>query len=183
MTCIVGIVDAGRVLIAGDSAGSDGWHVDSRADSKVFTVGPYAMGFTTSFRMGQLLRYRLDVPGPDTWDVDRYMATTFVDAVRDCLKAGGFGLNLTQADYCFVLDPWWNPAAETQAVDRAHRIGQSSTVVVYRYVSTGTIEEKVMELKERKAALFSSVMDADDALSGALGADDIRALIDLPAAG
>ena len=90
MTCIVGIVDAGRVLIAGDSAGSDGWHVDSRADSKVFTVGPYAMGFTTSFRMGQLLRYRLDVPGPDTWDVDRYMATTFVDAVRDCLKAGGF---------------------------------------------------------------------------------------------
>jgi len=99
------------------------------------------------------------------------------------LKAGGFGLNLTQADYCFVLDPWWNPAAETQAVDRAHRIGQRNAVVVYRYVSTGTIEEKVMELKERKAALFSSVMDADDALSGALGADDIRALIGLPEAG
>ncbi|HPG15851.1 MAG TPA: helicase-related protein, partial [Microthrixaceae bacterium] len=96
------------------------------------------------------------------------------------LKAGGFGLNLTEADYCFVLDPWWNPAAETQAVDRAHRIGQDNTVVVYRYVSTGTIEEKVMELKARKAALFSSVMDADDALTGALDADDIRALIDLP---
>ncbi len=96
------------------------------------------------------------------------------------LKAGGFGLNLTQADYCFVLDPWWNPAAETQAIDRAHRIGQANTVVVYRYVSTGTIEEKVMELKERKAALFSSVMDADDTLSAALDADDIRALIDLP---
>ena len=96
------------------------------------------------------------------------------------LKAGGFGLNLTEADYCFVLDPWWNPAAETQAVDRAHRIGQDNTVVVYRYVSTGTIEEKVMELKARKAALFSSVMDADDALTGALDANDIRALIDLP---
>ena len=95
------------------------------------------------------------------------------------LKAGGFGLNLTEADYCFVLDPWWNPAAETQAVDRAHRIGQENTVVVYRYVSVGTIEEKVMELKARKAALFSSVMDADEALSGALGEDDIRALIDL----
>lgn len=96
------------------------------------------------------------------------------------LKAGGFGLNLTEADYCFVLDPWWNPAAETQAVDRAHRIGQRNPVVVYRYVSTGTIEEKVMELKERKSALFSSVMDGDEVLSGALDADDIRALIDLP---
>jgi SNF2 family DNA or RNA helicase len=96
------------------------------------------------------------------------------------LKAGGFGLNLTEADYCFVLDPWWNPAAETQAVDRAHRIGQRNPVVVYRYVSAGTIEEKVMELKERKSALFSSVMDGDEVLSGALGADDIRALIDLP---
>jgi superfamily II DNA or RNA helicase len=96
------------------------------------------------------------------------------------LKAGGFGLNLTEADYCFVLDPWWNPAAETQAVDRAHRIGQRNPVVVYRYVSVGTIEEKVMELKERKSALFSSVMDGDEVLSGALGADDIRALIDLP---
>ena len=94
------------------------------------------------------------------------------------LKAGGFGLNLTEADYCFVLDPWWNPAAETQAVDRAHRIGQRNPVMVYRYVSTGTIEEKVMELKERKSALFSSVMDGDEVLSGALGADDIRALID-----
>ena len=96
------------------------------------------------------------------------------------LKAGGFGLNLTEADYCFVLDPWWNPAAETQAVDRAHRIGQERPVIVYRYVATGTIEEKVMELKARKAALFSSVVDADDKLAGALDESDIRALIDLP---
>ena len=95
------------------------------------------------------------------------------------LKAGGFGLNLTEADYCFVLDPWWNPATETQAVDRTHRIGQRNAVVVYRYVSTGTIEEKVMELKARKAALFSSVMDTEGTLSGALTADDIRGLLDL----
>ena len=94
------------------------------------------------------------------------------------LKAGGFGLNLTEADYCFVLDPWWNPAVEMQAVDRAHRMGQENPVMVYRYVSTGTIEEKVMELKERKAALFSDVMDADGALSGALSADDIRGLFE-----
>ena len=94
------------------------------------------------------------------------------------LKAGGFGLNLTEADYCFVLDPWWNPATETQAVDRAHRIGQRNAVMVYRYVSVGTIEEKVMELKARKAAIFASVMDGEDPLSGALDADDIRALLD-----
>lgn len=90
MTCIVGVVEAGRVTIGGDSAGSNGWTVTGRADSKVFTVGPYLLGFTSSFRMGQLLRYRLDVPAPDTWDVDRWMATTFVDAVRATLKAGGW---------------------------------------------------------------------------------------------
>lgn len=95
------------------------------------------------------------------------------------LKAGGFGLNLTEADYCFVLDPWWNPAVETQAVDRAHRIGQQNPVFVYRYVSVDTIEEKVTALQARKAALFADVVDADGALSGALSADDIRGLLDL----
>ena len=95
------------------------------------------------------------------------------------LKAGGFGLNLTEADYCFVLDPWWNPATEMQAVDRAHRIGQENPVMVYRYVSAGTIEEKVMELKARKADLFANVMDAEGALAGALTEDDIRGLFEL----
>lgn len=95
------------------------------------------------------------------------------------LKAGGFGLNLTEADYCFVLDPWWNPAAETQAVDRTHRIGQQNAVHVYRYVSVGTIEEKVMDLKAGKAALFDRVVDGDGARSETLGADDIRGLLDL----
>jgi SNF2 family DNA or RNA helicase len=93
------------------------------------------------------------------------------------LKAGGFGLNLTEADYVFVLDPWWNPAVEAQAVDRTHRIGQDKTVMVYRLVSVGTIEEKVMALKERKRDLFSRVLDdGDGALSGALTAQDIRGL-------
>jgi SNF2 family DNA or RNA helicase len=94
------------------------------------------------------------------------------------LKAGGFGLNLTEADYVFLLDPWWNPATEAQAVDRTHRIGQTRNVMVYRMVATGTIEEKVMALKDRKAKLFSSVMDDDAAFSSALTADDIRGLID-----
>lgn len=95
------------------------------------------------------------------------------------LKAGGFGLNLTEADYCFILDPWWNPAVETQATDRTHRIGQRNAVMVYRYVSVDTIETKVMELKQRKADLFASVMDADGALSGALSDDDVRGLLEL----
>ena len=95
------------------------------------------------------------------------------------LKAGGFGLNLTEADYCYVLDPWWNPATEAQAVDRAHRIGQTRPVMVYRLVSADTIEEKVMELKARKSALFDAVMDDGAALSGALSSDDIRGLLGL----
>jgi superfamily II DNA or RNA helicase len=95
------------------------------------------------------------------------------------LKAGGFGLNLAEADYCFVLDPWWNPAAEAQAVDRAHRIGQERTVMVYRMVSADTIEEKVMALKERKQALFDRVMADDGALSGALTVEEIRGLVGL----
>jgi superfamily II DNA or RNA helicase len=93
------------------------------------------------------------------------------------LKAGGFGLNLTEADYCFVLDPWWNPATEAQAVDRTHRIGQVRSVMVYRLVAKDTIEEKVMALKARKARLFSSVMDEGNTFGTTLDADDIRALL------
>jgi superfamily II DNA or RNA helicase len=94
------------------------------------------------------------------------------------LKAGGFGLNLTEADYCFLLDPWWNPATEAQAVDRTHRIGQTRNVVVYRLISAGTIEQKVMALKARKAELFSSVIDSGNVFGGGLDADDIRALFE-----
>jgi SNF2 family DNA or RNA helicase len=93
------------------------------------------------------------------------------------LKAGGFGLNLTEADYCFLLDPWWNPATEAQAVDRAHRIGQTRNVIVYRLVARDTIEEKVMALKAKKAKLFSSVLDDGNVFSTALSANDIRGLL------
>jgi SNF2 family DNA or RNA helicase len=92
------------------------------------------------------------------------------------LKAGGFGLNLTEADYCFLLDPWWNPATEAQAVDRIHRIGQSRNVMVYRLIAKDTIEQKVMALKARKAELFASVMDEGNAFGAGLDADDIRGL-------
>jgi SNF2 family DNA or RNA helicase len=94
------------------------------------------------------------------------------------LKAGGFGLTLTEADYCILLDPWWNPATENQAIDRTHRIGQDKPVMVYRLVAKDTIEEKVMALKERKAALFASVLADGDAGAAKLTADDIRGILD-----
>ncbi|MFW6034262.1 MAG: DEAD/DEAH box helicase, partial [bacterium] len=92
------------------------------------------------------------------------------------LKAGGFGLNLAEADYCFLLDPWWNPATEAQAVDRAHRIGQTHNVMVYRLIAKDTVEEKVMALQQRKRALFSSVMDAGNVFGSSLTAEDVRGL-------
>ncbi len=92
------------------------------------------------------------------------------------LKAGGVGLTLTEADYVFVLDPWWNPATEAQAVDRAHRIGQRRPVIVYRRVSANTIEDKVMQLKARKADLFAQVVDGDGLMSAGIDAEDIRGL-------
>ncbi|WP_046771664.1 DEAD/DEAH box helicase [Jiangella alkaliphila] len=94
------------------------------------------------------------------------------------LKAGGFGLNLTEADYCFILDPWWNPATEAQAVDRTHRIGQTRNVMVYRLIAADTIEQKVMALKDRKAKLSASVMDDGNAFGGRLDVDDIRNLLE-----
>jgi superfamily II DNA or RNA helicase len=93
------------------------------------------------------------------------------------LKAGGFGLNLTEADYCIILDPWWNPATEAQAVDRIHRIGQTKKVMVYRLVAKDTLEEKVMALKDKKAALFANVMDSGDFESGAMTAADIKEML------
>jgi superfamily II DNA or RNA helicase len=93
------------------------------------------------------------------------------------LKAGGVGLNLTEADYCFLLDPWWNPATEAQAIDRTHRIGQTRQVMVYRLIAHDTIEEKVRALAQRKAELFTGVLDDGDLFAGTITAEDIRGLL------
>ena len=93
------------------------------------------------------------------------------------LKAGGFGLTLTEADTVFVLDPWWNPAAESQAVDRTHRIGQTRSVSVQRFIAEDTIEEKVLALAARKAELFATMIDDDALFADDLTADDIRSLL------
>ncbi len=92
------------------------------------------------------------------------------------LKAGGFGLNLTSADYCILLDPWWNPAVESQAIDRTHRIGQTRHVMVYRPIMRDTIEEKVVKLQEKKRQLFRSILDDGNIFSNLVTEADIRGI-------
>ena len=101
----------------------------------------------------------MDGSTPDRQKVIDAFRAGEADVFLISLKAGGFGLTLTEADYVFLLDPWWNPQAEEQAVDRTHRIGQDKPVMVYRLVSADTIEEKVMALKEKKAELFARVVE------------------------
>src|SRR5690606_21017398 len=92
------------------------------------------------------------------------------------LKAGGSGLNLTAADTVIHFDPWWNPAVEDQASDRAHRIGQKKVVSVYRLVAAGTIEEKILQLKQKKKDLVASVLTEDSGGAKKLTKDDLEDL-------
>jgi superfamily II DNA or RNA helicase len=93
------------------------------------------------------------------------------------LKAGGVGLNLTAAQYVFLLDPWWNPAVEAQAVDRAHRIGQANQVFAYRIIARDTVEEKVLELQNTKRDLADAIVNADNALIRDLGREELEMLL------
>lgn len=97
------------------------------------------------------------------------------------LKVGGRGLNLTAADYVFILDPWWNPAVEAQAVDRTHRIGQQQPVFAYRLIAKDTIEEKILELQTGKKQLADAIMAEYDSLLGNLfgnlTTDDLQFLL------
>ena len=93
------------------------------------------------------------------------------------LKAGGVGLNLTAAEYVFLLDPWWNPAVEAQAIDRAHRIGQTRTVMAYRIIARDTIEERVLTLQDQKRALFDSLFGDGAASVAQLTPDDLDLLL------
>jgi len=93
------------------------------------------------------------------------------------LKAGGVGLNLTAADTVIHYDPWWNPAVETQATDRAHRIGQDKPVFVYKLIAEGTVEERILALQARKAELAAGIYGAEAGLGGALDAEDLAALL------
>ncbi|MDQ2642858.1 MAG: DEAD/DEAH box helicase [Myxococcota bacterium] len=110
--------------------------------------------------------------------VSRFQTDDSLSVFLISLKAGGVGLNLTAADYVFILDPWWNPAVEAQAIDRAHRIGQQRTVIAYRLLARHTVEERVAELQSQKRDLVESLM-GDSALSAKLTRSDLEALLDL----
>ena len=110
-------------------------------------------------------------------EVDRFQASPDIPVFLISLKAGGTGLNLTGADTVVHFDPWWNPAAEAQATDRAHRIGQTRVVTSYKLIVSGTVEEKVLALQDEKRALLAGVFEASDAAAAKLSLTDLKSLL------
>lgn len=154
----------------------------------VISGGHKALVFSQFTSLLALLRERLDAIG-NTYEyldgrtrkrqakVQRFQEDPECSLFLISLKAGGHGLNLTAADYVYILDPWWNPAVEAQAVDRTHRIGQTRPVFAYRLIARDTIEEKILELQKSKKELADSVISANDSLIRQLTADDLQLLL------
>ncbi len=109
--------------------------------------------------------------------IERFQTDEACPVFLISLKAGGTGLNLTAADFVFLLDPWWNPAVEAQAIDRAHRIGQTKPVFAYRLIAQDTVEEKILELQAKKSDLAQAVISGDGSLLKSLSADDLQSLL------
>ncbi|MCY7350658.1 MAG: SNF2 family helicase [Cytophagaceae bacterium] len=110
--------------------------------------------------------------------VERFQEDESVRLFLISLKAGGLGLNLTAADYVFILDPWWNPAVEAQAIDRAHRIGQDKPVFTYKFITKGTVEEKILTLQRSKQRLANELITTEEGFVKALTKEDILALLE-----
>lgn len=110
-------------------------------------------------------------------EVDRFNGSSTIPVFLISLKAGGTGLNLTAADTVVHFDPWWNPAVEAQATDRAHRIGQTRVVTSYKLICTGTVEEKVLQLQETKRAILANVFEASDAANATISLADLKSLL------
>ena len=108
--------------------------------------------------------------------VQGFQAENGPTALLVSLKAGGTGLNLTAADHVFLMDPWWNPAVEDQAADRAHRIGQTRTVIVQRLVAKDTVEERILRLQEKKRAVAEAALGQGDAALGLTREDLVELL-------
>jgi SNF2 family DNA or RNA helicase len=155
--------------------------------AQVMDEGHKALVFSQFTSMLSIVRENLDRDGIvyeylDGKTKDRRARVERFQNDPDCklflvsLKAGGVGLNLTAAEYVFLLDPWWNPAVESQAIDRAHRIGQSKRVFAYRLIARGTVEEKVLELQEKKRELADAIINADNRLVGDMKREDLELL-------
>jgi len=154
----------------------------------VMQGGHKALVFSQFTSMLAIVRQRLDkqkIPYAylDGQTVNRQKVVERFQEDPDCplflisLKAGGLGLNLTAAEYVFLLDPWWNPAVEAQAIDRAHRIGQLQKVFAYRLIARNTVEEKVLALQSTKRALADAIINADNSLIAGLGKEDLELLL------
>lgn len=109
--------------------------------------------------------------------VNRFQEDESIRLFLISLKAGGLGLNLTKADYVFLLDPWWNPAVEAQAVDRAHRIGQKNKVFTYKYITKNSVEEKILKLQQNKLRLASDLITTEESFVKKLTSSDIYDLL------
>lgn len=150
--------------------------------------GHKALVFSQFTSMLSILKIHLDKEGInyeylDGQTRDRQACVENFQTNPDCgaflisLKAGGLGLNLTAADYVFLLDPWWNPAVEAQAIDRAHRVGQTRPVFAYRLIIRGTVEEKIAELQQKKRSLADAILQADKNLLSDLSTSDLEMLL------
>jgi non-specific serine/threonine protein kinase len=139
--------------------------------------------------MLQLIKQEFDATGISHCYLDgstslnqrREQVETFTDdpsikAFLISLKAGGVGLNLTVADYVYLVDPWWNPSAEQQAIDRAHRIGQKRKVFAYKMICKDSVEEKILQLQERKKMLADDLIQEDSGFVKNLSRDDVEFL-------
>lgn len=155
---------------------------------ELFEEGHKVLVFSQFTSFLSLLREQLDKEGVayeylDGKTRDRQARVERFQDDPDCklflisLKAGGLGLNLTAAEYVYLLDPWWNPAVEAQAIDRAHRIGQKRQVFAYRLIAKDTVEEKVLQLQETKRDLADAIINADNSLIRNLGKEDLELLL------
>ncbi|HEY2017804.1 MAG TPA: DEAD/DEAH box helicase [Bryobacteraceae bacterium] len=156
--------------------------------SEVIDEGHKALVFSQFTSLLSIVRDRLDAAGVvyEYLDGSTVNRQSHVERFQNdpesrlfliSLKAGGLGLNLTAAEYVFLLDPWWNPAVEAQAVDRAHRIGQRNQVFAYRLIARDTVEEKVLELQKSKRDLAAAIIGEDNSLIGNLRREDLELLL------
>ena len=108
--------------------------------------------------------------------MDEFQGDQSIKAFLISLKAGGVGLNLTAAEYVYLVDPWWNPAIESQAIDRTHRIGQTQKVFAYKMICKDTIEEKILQLQQKKKALSDELISEEVSFIKKLTKDDVEFL-------
>jgi SNF2 family DNA or RNA helicase len=181
--CHPGLVDPARI----DEPGAKLETLLAQLE-EVLDEGHKVLVFSQFTSFLAILRRQLDARSMpyeylDGKTTDRQARVTHFQEDPECklflvsLKAGGQGLNLTAADYIYILDPWWNPAVEAQAVDRAHRIGQTRRVFAYRLIARDTVEEKIVALQDRKRELAESIVRADESLITSLTAEDVELLL------